>query len=92
MGKRKTRKPSPSLSPFTLLTFPLIVFSFQTLLIFSAMARKKLIRPITQLEALRGVRKELPPPTRAKEDEKKYRRPTARRKIQKEVERAEEEG
>lgn len=61
------------------------------LLVFSAMARKK-PRPITQLEALRGVRKELPPPTRAKEDEKKYRRPTARRKIQEEVERAEEEG
>ncbi|NOT54367.1 MAG: hypothetical protein HOP18_07160 [Deltaproteobacteria bacterium] len=55
------------------------------------MARKKL-KPITQLEALRGIRKELPPPTRAKEDEKKYRRPAARRKIQEEVERAEEEG
>ncbi len=61
------------------------------LLIFSAMPRKKL-KPITQLEALRKVRKELPPPTRAKDDEKKYRRPAARRKIQEEVERAEEEG
>lgn len=55
------------------------------------MARKRL-KPITQLEALRGVRKELPPPTRAKEDEKKYQRPTARRKMREEVERAEEEG
>ena len=55
------------------------------------MARKKLKR-ITPLEALRRVRKELPPPTRAKEDEKKYQRPTARRKMREEVERAGEEG
>jgi len=55
------------------------------------MARKKL-KVISQLEALRGVRKALPPPTRAKEDEKKYRRPTARRKMREEVERAGEEG
>jgi hypothetical protein len=44
-----------------------------------------------QLEALRRVRKELPPPTRVKEDEKKYRRPAARRKSREEVERAQEE-
>ena len=44
------------------------------------------------LEALRQVRKELPPPTRTKEDEKKYRRVTARRTVREEVERAKEEG
>jgi hypothetical protein len=55
------------------------------------MARKKL-KIISQLEALRGVRKALPPPTRAKEDEKKYQRATARRKVREEVERAKEEG
>jgi len=45
----------------------------------------------SQLEALRRVRKELPPPTRAKEDEKKYRRVAARRKVREEVEQAKEE-
>jgi len=55
------------------------------------MARKKL-KVISQLEALRGVRKALPPPTRTKEDEKKYQRATARRKVREEVERAKEEG
>ncbi len=54
------------------------------------MPRKKLQSP-SQLEALRRVRKELPPPTRTKEDEKKYRRVTARRTVREEVERAKEE-
>lgn len=54
------------------------------------MPRKKLQSP-SQFEALRRVRKELPPPTRTKEDEKKYRRVTARRKMREEVERATEE-
>jgi len=49
-------------------------------------------KPISQLEALRGVRKALPPPTRTKEDEKKYRRAVSRRKVREEVERAGEEG
>lgn len=55
------------------------------------MPRKKAQSP-SQLEALRRVRKELPPPTRAKEDEKRYRRVTARRTVREEVERATEEG
>jgi hypothetical protein len=58
---------------------------------FYLMPRKKL-KSVSQLEALRGVRKALPPPTRAKEDEKKYRRAVSRRKVREEVERAEEEG
>jgi hypothetical protein len=55
------------------------------------MSRKKL-KSVSQLEALRGVRKALPPPTRTKEDEKKYRRSASRRKVREEVERAGEEG
>lgn len=55
------------------------------------MPRKKLQFP-RQLEALRQVRKELPPPTRTKEDEKKYRRVAARRTVREEVERVTEEG
>ena len=54
------------------------------------MPRKKSQSP-SQLEALRRVRKELPPPTRTEEDEKKYRRVTARRVVREEVERAKEE-
>ena len=38
-------------------------------------------------EALRQVRKPLPPPSRAKEDEKKYRRGAARRAVREEIER-----
>jgi hypothetical protein len=37
-------------------------------------------------EALRQVRKPLPPPSRAKADEKKYRRGAARRAVRKEIE------
>jgi hypothetical protein len=50
------------------------------------MARKK-AQPIDQLEALRRVRKAVPPPSRTKEDDKKYRRVAARREVRKEVER-----
>jgi hypothetical protein len=50
------------------------------------MPRKKL-QLLDQLEALRKVRKALPPPTRAKADETKYRRAAARRTIRQEVER-----
>ncbi|MBM4257258.1 MAG: iron-containing alcohol dehydrogenase [Deltaproteobacteria bacterium] len=57
----------------------------------TARVRKK-NQPISQLEALRRVRKELPPPTRTKEDEKKYRRVAARKTVRQEVERAQEEG
>ena len=49
------------------------------------MARKK-TQSLSQLDALRRVRKALPPPTRTKEDEKKYHRPVARRKMREEVE------
>jgi hypothetical protein len=59
--------------------------------LIKAVPRKKTQSP-SRLEALRRVRKELPPPTRTKEDEKKYRRVTARRKVREEVERAQEEG
>ena len=55
------------------------------------MPNKKL-KSVGQLEALRRVRKALPPPTRTKEDEKKYRRAVSRRKVREEVERAGEEG
>ena len=48
--------------------------------------RKKLLRPPDPLEALRRVRKALPPPSRAKADEKQYRRTAARREVRKEVE------
>lgn len=44
-----------------------------------------------QLDALRRVRKALPPPSRAKEDEKKYRRGAQRRVVRDEVERDTEE-
>jgi hypothetical protein len=50
------------------------------------MARKK-IQSLDQLAALRRVRKAVPPPSRAKEDDKKYRRVAARREARKEVER-----
>lgn len=54
------------------------------------MPRKK-TQSLSQLDALRRVRKALPPPTRTKEDERKYHRPAARRKVREEVEHAEEE-
>jgi len=53
--------------------------------------KKNTPRSVSQLEALRRVRKELPPPMRRKEDEKKYRRPTARRETRQEVERSTQE-
>jgi hypothetical protein len=49
------------------------------------MPRKK-SQSLDQLTALKGVRKALPPPSRAKEDEKKYRRPVQHRTVRKEVE------
>jgi hypothetical protein len=49
------------------------------------MPRKK-TQSLSQLTALKGVRKPLPPPSRVKEDEKKYRRSLQRRTVQKEVE------
>jgi hypothetical protein len=52
---------------------------------------RKRSQSLSQLEALRQVRKALPPPVRAKEDEKKYRRATARQKVRQEVEHALEE-
>jgi len=54
------------------------------------MTRKKL-QPLRQLNALKKVRKPLPPPARAKEDEKKYRRVIQSRTVRQEVERAAEE-
>jgi hypothetical protein len=48
---------------------------------------KKKVEPESQIGALRRVRKALPPPSRAKEDEKKYRRGTQRRVVRDEVER-----
>lgn len=54
------------------------------------MPRKK-PQSLEQLKALRKVRKPLPPPARAKEDEKKYRRTTQRRLVRQEVEREAEE-
>lgn len=56
-------------------SFPLLTF----------MPRKK-PQSLDQLTALKGVRKALPPPSRAKEDEKKYRRPVQHRTVRKEVE------
>ncbi len=53
--------------------------------------KKNTPRSVSQLEALRRVRKELPPPMRRKEDEKKYRRTTARRETRQEVERSTQE-
>ncbi len=46
---------------------------------------------VSPLDALRRVRKELPPPARLQEDEKKYRRPVARRETRKEIERSTQE-
>jgi hypothetical protein len=46
---------------------------------------------VDRLEALRRVRKALPPPTRAKQVEKRYRRAVERRAARHEVERAAEE-
>lgn len=54
------------------------------------MSRKK-SQSLGQLKALRKVRKPLPPPARMKEDEKKYRRASQRRVVQREVEREAEE-
>lgn len=50
------------------------------------MARKK-SQSLSQLESLRQVRKALPPPSRAKGDEKKYRRAAQRQKLREAVER-----
>ncbi|MBI3247412.1 MAG: hypothetical protein HYZ50_13000 [Deltaproteobacteria bacterium] len=50
------------------------------------MAEKK-TKQEQQIDALRRVRKSVPPPSRAKEDEKKYRRGTQRRVVRDEVER-----
>jgi hypothetical protein len=50
----------------------------------------KKTQPSDSLEALRQVRKPLPPPSRVKNDEKKYRRVTARQALRKEIEQAEE--
>jgi hypothetical protein len=49
----------------------------------------KKAQPSDSLEALRQVRKPLPPPSRVKKDEKKYRRATARQTVRQEIERAE---
>lgn len=54
------------------------------------MPRKK-AQPPDQLDALRRVRKALPPPTRVKVGEKRYRRATERRLVRREVERGVEE-
>ena len=54
------------------------------------MARKK-HQSLKQLTALKQVRKPLPPPTRTKEDEKKYRRTIQRQVIRQEVEREAQE-
>lgn len=54
------------------------------------MVRKK-ASSVDRLEALRRVRKALPPPTRAKEAEKRYRRAVERRAARREVEHAAEE-
>ncbi|MEW6297685.1 MAG: hypothetical protein AB1671_08090 [Thermodesulfobacteriota bacterium] len=54
------------------------------------MARKK-ASSVDRLEALRRVRKALPPPTRPKEPEKRYRRAAERRAARRAVERAAEE-
>jgi hypothetical protein len=54
------------------------------------MPRKK-SPSLDQLTALQKVRKPLPPPSRAKEDEKKYQRPSQRRTVRKEVERETQE-
>jgi hypothetical protein len=48
--------------------------------------RRKKVQPRDSLEALRQVRKPLPPPSRAKADDKKYRREAARQAARKEIE------
>ncbi len=53
--------------------------------------KKKKPAVVSTLDALRRVRKELPPPARLQEDEKKYRRPVARREARKEIERSRQE-
>ena len=50
------------------------------------MRPRKKPQPPDPLEALRRVRKALPPPSRAKADEKRYRRAAARQEARKEVE------
>ena len=52
--------------------------------------KKKKRRGLSQLEVLRQVRKALPPPSRAEDDSTRYRRTTARRGWQKELEQQEE--
>ena len=54
------------------------------------MARKK-PQPLRQLTALKKVRKPLPPPSHATEDEKKYRRAIQRQVARQEVEREDQE-
>ncbi len=53
--------------------------------------KKKKPAIVSPLDALRRVRKALPPPARLQEDEKKYRRPVARREVRKEIERSTQE-
>ena len=53
--------------------------------------KKKKPAVVSPLDALRRVRKELPPPARQQEDEKKYRRPVSRREARKEIERSRQE-
>ena len=53
--------------------------------------KKKSLMPVSSREALRRVRKDLPPPVRRQEDDKKYRRPAARRAARQEVETSTEE-
>ncbi len=55
------------------------------------MPRKKKRRTLSQLDALRQVRRALPPPGRAEGDATKYRRTSARQAWQKELERLVEE-
>ena len=55
------------------------------------MRPRKKPQPPDPLEALRRVRKALPPPSRAKADEKRYRRAAARQEARKEVEGAAKE-
>ncbi len=53
--------------------------------------KKKKPAVVSALDALRRVRKELPPPARQQEDEKKYHRPVVRRETRKEIERSRQE-
>ncbi len=48
--------------------------------------RRKKVQPLDSLAALRQVRKAIPPPSRAKADETKYRRVAVRRAVRKEIE------